>query len=93
MEVRQNHQNRPDKPYIHRGREIILFMTEAMIEAEAISDRDLMIKVEEDIFHSETNPEARKIQQDHTEEHIITEIQVTRDKHVSEVNPDPYQVT
>ena len=69
--------------------EIILVMTEAMIEAEAISDIALMMRIEEDTLHLEANPEFIKLQEGHMEDQINTEIEVTADKQGSKPNPDP----
>ena len=66
-------------------------MTEAMIEADAISGRDLTIKIEEDTLLSDANPEGIIIQEGHKENHKITEVEVTADNQGSNVNPDPFQ--
>ena len=68
--------------------EIIPVMTVAMIEAEAITQKGLTIEIEENIFLVEANPEVIIIPEDHTEDEIITEIDVTADKQGSEVNLD-----
>ena len=39
---RQNQQNRPYKPYINRGREIIPIVAEVMIDPEIISEIGLI---------------------------------------------------
>ena len=68
--------------------ETILVMTEAMIEAEGASDTGLLIAIEEDTLHSEANPEIKIIQEVHTEDQIIAEMEVKPDNQGSKGNAD-----
>ena len=50
MQGRQNKQNRPYKPYIHRGRVEVTEITPVIIVAEEITDIGLMMEYKRILF-------------------------------------------
>ena len=68
-------------------------MKQAMIEAEADKNKDVMIEIEEDTLLSEENPEVITIQEGHTESKIITEIEVPETTKAQKSINTPYQRT
>ena len=54
--------------------EIIPAMTEVMMKVEEILDKGHMIETEEDIIHSEADPEVKIFQEGHTKDMKTIEI-------------------
>ena len=66
--------------------DIILAMTEAMIEAEAITDRCFMVEIEEDTLHWEAKPEVITVQEADMEDKTSIKIEKSIDNRGSEIN-------
>ena len=87
LQGRHNQQNISYKPCIHRGwgHRNYPHHERGMREVEEILDKGQMTETEEDILHSEADPKVTIIQEGHTEDKTVIEIDVTIDSKCPEV--------